>query len=199
MLNRNKERGILLIILANMFFSVFYYMTYKSIMIDNLYYLPVISFIILIQYLVFRINRNRIKNKEILDKYYYKFLLISTVTLMIIQFVLLYNFFNTKIDSYKIISLVISYMIIYIGNIMPQFKQNSIIGIRTKKTLSNEKVWKEANVVGGITLVITGGILFILSLLLSGKSLIIILLISIIIWSFINDIYISIYCKKNKI
>ena len=107
--------------------------------------------------------------------------------------------FHHEIDSYKVASLIISYMLIYIGNIMPQIKQNYIIGVRTKKALNNEYVWRKSNIVGGITLVITGVLLFVISLVLSGKCLILILLASVILWSVFNDFYINIYCKKNKI
>lgn len=199
MLNKNKERGILFIILANIVFATLYYIANKSTSLDNLYSIPTIAVIILVQYIIFRISASKVKNAQSIEKYYYKVLISSIMVLIAIQFIILYSYFNAKIDSYKVVSLIISYMLIYIGNIMPQIKQNYIIGVRTKKALNNEYVWRKSNIVGGITLVITGVLLFVISLVLSGKCLILILLASVILWSVFNDFYINIYCKKNKI
>lgn len=46
---------------------------------------------------------------------------------------------------------------------------------------------------------ITGIILFVVSLVLSGKILILTLLVVLIIWSLINDIYSNHYCRSNRI
>jgi len=197
-LNKNKERGLLFIVLANIIFAFLYYFFSKENAIDKLYVIPVISVTILVVYIIFRIYSDKYKEIVKVEKYYYKVIISTIIVLLTIQFVLLYNHFNVGIDPYKIVSLAISYMLIYIGNIMPQIKQNSIIGVRTKKALNNETVWKLANRIGGISLVIVGVILFIVSLVFRGKILIVILLAGIVVWSIINDIYIGFYCKRNK-
>ncbi|NLZ34881.1 MAG: SdpI family protein [Clostridiales bacterium] len=198
-MDKNKNRGILFIILANIVFAVSYYIANKNSSTSNLYATLIIAVSILIQYVIFRTYAGKAKDMAAIEKYYYKVLISSTIVLMTIQFVLLYSYFNAKIDSYKIVSIIISYMLIYIGNIMPQIKQNFIIGVRTKKALSNEKVWRKANTIGGISLVIVGTILFIICLFMRGKYLIVLLLVGVVLWSIINDFYISVYCKKNKI
>ena len=175
MLNKNKERGILFIILANLVFATSYYIANKSTSLDNLYSIPTIAVIILVQYIIFRISASKVKNAQSIEKYYYKVLISSIMVLIAIQFIILYSYFNAKIDSYKVVSLIISYMLIYIGNIMPQIKQNYIIGVRTKKSQNIEYVWRKSNIVGGKTLVITGVLLFVISLVISGKCLILIL------------------------
>lgn len=189
MIISNKEKGLLFIIVANIVFTIFYYAGMKNDSSANLMCIPVIALVVLAQFIIFVIGRKMFENKKLQVKYYDKFLFITTITLLIIEFVIIFNLYSSKIDSYKIVSLLISYMIIYIGNIMPQIKQNSIIGIRTKKTLSDPDVWKKVNRTGGITLVIAGVILFIICLILSGKKLIIITLFGIIAWSILNDIY----------
>ena len=52
MLNKNKERGILFIILANIVFATSYYIANKSASLDNLYSIPTIAVIILVHYMV---------------------------------------------------------------------------------------------------------------------------------------------------
>lgn len=198
-MNKNKDRGLLFIILADIIFAFLYYVANKNSWIDKLYIIPAISVAILVVYMIFRLYASKSKDIMVIQKQYYKVLVITIMVLIIIQFVVLYSYFNVGIDSYKIVSVVISYMLIYIGNIMPQIKQNSIIGVRTKKTLNNENVWREANRVGGISLVIVGTILFVVSLVMNGRLLILILLVGVVVWSLINDIYISSYCKKNNI
>lgn len=199
MMNKNKDRGLIFIILGNIIFTLLYYYINRADSLDKLYVIPIISIVILFQYIIFRSFSNKLKNIDIIKKYYYKVLISSTALLIFIQFTLLYNYFDTEVDSYKIISLAISYMLIYIGNIMPQIKQNSIIGVRTKRALNDEMVWKSANRVGGISLVIVGVILFIVSLIMKGKLLIVVLLIGIVIWSLINDIYLRWYFKRKNI
>lgn len=198
-MNKNKDRGLLFIILADIIFAFLYYVANKNSWIDKLYIIPAISVAILVVYMIFRLYASKSKDIMVIQKQYYKVLVSTIMVLIIIQFVVLYSYFNVGIDSYKIVSVVISYMLIYIGNIMPQIKQNSIIGVRTKKTLNNENVWREANRVGGISLVIVGTILFVVSLVMNGRLLILILLVGVVVWSLINDIYISSYCKKNNI
>lgn len=135
-MNKNKDRALLIIILTNIIFTFIYYIVNRNSSVDKLYVIPVISIAVLIEYIVFKTCALREKEFNNIEKYYFKTLIISVTVLIVIQYILLYSYFNAGIDSYKLVSLLISYMLIYIGNIMPQMKQNSIIGIRTKKSFN---------------------------------------------------------------
>ena len=60
------------------------------------------------------------------------------------------------VDFYKIIFILMGVMLIMIGSIMPRFKINSIIGLRTTWSMKNEKAWSLSQRFGGISLMITG-------------------------------------------
>jgi len=53
-LDKNKNRGILFIILANIVFAVSYYIANKNSSTSNLYATLIIAVSILIQYVIFR-------------------------------------------------------------------------------------------------------------------------------------------------
>jgi uncharacterized membrane protein len=65
----------------------------------------------------------------------------------------------------KIVLALTGIMFIVIGNYMPKIKQNSDIGVRTPWTLKNPVVWQKSQRFGGL-LLMTAGVLFILSFLL---------------------------------
>lgn len=60
------------------------------------------------------------------------------------------------VDFYKVIFILMGVMLIMIGSIMPRFKINSIIGLRTTWSMKNEKAWSLSQRFGGISLMITG-------------------------------------------
>ncbi len=72
-------------------------------------------------------------------------------------------------------------ILILTGNLMPKFKQNSVIGARTKWTLKSEVVWTKANRACGRMFVAMGFILAIInafSVEIAGISMIVMLLLS---------------------
>lgn len=64
----------------------------------------------------------------------------------------------------------IGILFIGIGNILPRFRSNFFVGIKTPWTLSSETVWKKTHRVGGYYFMISG-ILFILAGFLAYSSL----------------------------
>ena len=43
-----------------------------------------------------------------------------------------------------------------LGNVMPKLKRNSLMGLRTKWSLSSDEAWRKSQRFGGITLAVTG-------------------------------------------
>ena len=77
----------------------------------------------------------------------------------------------------KLVVIIIGIFLIVISNIMPKVKRNSILGFRTKQTMKNEDIWKKCQRFSGLTGVIAGFIIVVISFLLDNTTLIIALLI----------------------
>lgn len=55
-----------------------------------------------------------------------------------------------------ILTILMSCLYIVLGNYLPKTKRNSILGLRTRHTLSDDLVWQKSNRVCGIAMIITG-------------------------------------------
>ncbi len=79
------------------------------------------------------------------------------------------------------VNIALAIILILTGNIMPKFKQNAVIGARTKWTLKSEVVWVKTNRACGRMFVVMGFILAIInafSVEIAGISIIVMLLLS---------------------
>ena len=77
----------------------------------------------------------------------------------------------------QIAFIIIGIFLIVISNIMPKVKRNSILGFRTKQTMKNDEIWKKCQRCSGITGVIAGCIIVVISFLFDNTALIITVLI----------------------
>ena len=77
----------------------------------------------------------------------------------------------------QIAFIIIGIFLIVINNIMPKVKRNSILGFRTKQTMKNDEIWKKCQRFSGLTGVIAGFIIVVISFLLNNTTLIIAVLI----------------------
>lgn len=98
-----------------------------------------------------------------------------------------------NIDISQLIFIITGVSICLMGNILPKCKMNSIVGLRTKWSMKNEKAWSLSQRYGGILFVLGGISLIIINLFLKGISSIVfsmaiffIILISCIIISYIS-------------
>ena len=85
----------------------------------------------------------------------------GTVVLTLLVIFLATGAYNLgyPIDMGIIIPFVIGIMMILLGRLLGNIRGNWFIGFRTPWTLSNEKVWKKTNRLGGFMLVIFGALL----------------------------------------
>lgn len=111
--------------------------------------------------------------------YYDSFCVFMQVFLLLMLGIILSeSFYPGNISVGKIITIIISVMFLFLGNIMPKIKSNFYMGLRTPWTLCDEEIWRKAHRLGGKTMFAAG----ILSLLLgwplagNGTGLIIIVL-----------------------
>lgn len=73
-------------------------------------------------------------------------------------------------DFYKISSVLIGIFITVIGNVVPKFKRNSLIGVRTKWSLEDDENWSATNRFGGGLLMIGGLLIITEGLILGGPA-----------------------------
>ena len=77
----------------------------------------------------------------------------------------------------QIAFIIIGIFLIVISNILPKVKRNSILGFRTKQTMKNDEIWEKCQRCSGITGVIAGCIIVVISFLFDNTALIIAVLI----------------------
>ena len=77
----------------------------------------------------------------------------------------------------QIAFIIIGIFLIVINNLMPKVKRNSILGFRTKQTMKNDEIWKKCQRFSGLTGVMVGFIIIVISFLFDNTTLIIAVLI----------------------
>ena len=77
----------------------------------------------------------------------------------------------------QIVFIIMGIFLIVISNILPKVKRNSILGFRTKQTMKNDEIWEKCQRCSGITGMIAGCIIVVISFLFDNTALIITVLI----------------------
>ncbi|MDO5291990.1 MAG: DUF1648 domain-containing protein [bacterium] len=72
------------------------------------------------------------------------------------------------IDSYIVTNMVAGLFMIFIGNVLPKSKNNSVAGVRTMWSQYNDQTWAESNRFGGVASVVTGVLIVIETLMFGG-------------------------------
>lgn len=74
-------------------------------------------------------------------------------------------------EYHQILFFFIGIILIFIGNLMPKLKKNSVIGFRTENSLKNDEIWKKCQQISGITIMISGALISIFSLMFHNVTL----------------------------
>ena len=77
----------------------------------------------------------------------------------------------------QIVFIIMGIFLIVISNILPKVKRNSILGFRTKQTMKNEEIWEKCQRFSGLTGIIAGFVIVVISFLFNNTTLIIAVLI----------------------
>ncbi|GFI22573.1 immunity protein SdpI [Lachnospiraceae bacterium] len=72
------------------------------------------------------------------------------------------------IDLEQFVFAMLGIVLIIIGNILPKIKMNSVTGLRTRWSMKNEVTWKKSQFFGGVSFLITGFIIVIISFITKG-------------------------------
>lgn len=96
------------------------------------------------------------------EGYYYYIHFAVSLIMLFAQIYTIANVLEWNINLSFFLPLVLGGLFIFLGNMMPKFKHNYFVGIRTSWTLASEKVWYLTHRFAGKVYVI-GGVLVLLS------------------------------------
>lgn len=129
--------------------------------------------------------------------------LVFLVLFNVIDYYLLYVYLNRvinlskmPIDLMSFLTILFGMVFIFIGNIVPKTRKNSLIGFRTPWTMKNEVTWKKCQLFGGITMMIAGALLIVGGTLIFKGNTAIIFLLSVIFVMVIADVVYSYFIMR---
>ncbi len=164
------------------------------------YELLILPAVILAIGIVFMFIARRLKTKEGNGNNNYNvFITASLIILAIfnvltyftlyIAFIGLQDLDASKVDLFSLITLLFGFAFIVIGNVMPKVKMNSILGLRTKWSMSSEEAWKKSQHFSGYSAIITGLIMIVLSFVLNGSVCIFAMLMLLLVMVIVDTVY----------
>lgn len=121
---------------------------------------------------------------------------ILTYYILYIAFTQVQDLDSPKIDMLSLLTFTFGIVFIIIGNVVPKTKMNHFLGLRTKWSMSSEEAWKKSQRFGGYTMIITGLITIILSLVLNGSASLFAMIITLIAMAIVDAAYSYFTSKK---
>lgn len=116
----------------------------------------------LLMYAVPKIDPKR-KNYQKFEGVYEGFIIVLMLFLdVLVAATVVESFYPGKLSIPGVICTMLGLLFVFIGNVMPKFKQNFFMGIKTPWTLSDSQVWNKTHRVAGF-IWFFGGILCIIS------------------------------------
>ncbi len=97
-------------------------------------------------------------------------IMFNTFFVLVIGAVLMESINPGTMNMGRIIPIMVGFLFIFLGNMMPKFKSNFFMGIKTPWTLSSEEVWNKTHRFAGGLWVI-GGILIALTSFTMGSTI----------------------------
>lgn len=98
---------------------------------------------------------------------------LMTVYFLYADFRQVSNLSDMPVDITGLVFCYLGAVIILCGILMPGLKRNSMIGLRTKWSMKNEVTWKKSQKFGGISFIIAGVCIIIVSLQTKGTACVI--------------------------
>lgn len=81
------------------------------------------------------------------------------------------SFADPGVAFVRIINVAMGLMLIPLGNIMPKVKRNGVFGLRTKWSMANDTCWNLCQRMGGLSLMLTGVLIVVGTLLIPDPAL----------------------------
>lgn len=108
------------------------------------------------------------------------------------------NLESVAVEPTQMIFGILGVIMLIVGNIMPKAKKNSIIGVRTPWSLKNEITWKRSQRFGGISFIVSGVIVLIVSFTAEPNTCMMVSLTLLLIDALINVLFSYQVAKKNQ-
>jgi len=110
---------------------------------------------------------------EKFENYYYNIHFVIALLMLGVQLLTIFYVFGYDLNLARIMPVAMGLLFIILGNMMPKFKHNYFVGIKTSWTLASEKVWYHTHRFAGKVWVV-GGIIMTLSAILPIEMIIVI-------------------------
>jgi len=102
-------------------------------------------------------------------------------------------------NIFKLTFIILGVLLVFIGNKMPKIRQNRVIGLRTKWSLTSETVWQKSNRFAGISCVVCGLLMIIISTIIAAPfTLLIANSVLIALWAIVSCVASYIYYKNEQ-
>ena len=120
----------------------------------------------------------------------------SLLIFNIISGVMIYSFLSkseklsfASFELEQALFFLVGIIFIVIGNVMPKLKKNGVLGFRTNHSMKNDEIWKKCQRISGITIMITGTLISIFSLIFHNIILYVLIAIVILLGLAVDLIY----------
>ena len=164
------------------------------------YELLILPFIIMFLGIIFLLIANHLDKKEKDGSNNYNILVTTGICILAMFNVLTYftlyiafagvqDLSAAPIDILSITAFMLGIFLVIIGNIIPKAKMNSMLGLRTKWSMSSEEAWRKSQRFGGYTAIISGVLIIVESLIFSEMTAIYVLLGIIVIMAIVDTVY----------
>lgn len=138
----------------------------------NLWINASMSVIFAILFPILRRIDPRGKNYDKFGKYYDEFQIFMMLFFIAITSIMVSESINPgEINVEKVIVILVGVLFTIIGNMMPKFKNNFFVGIKTPWTISSENVWNKTHRIGGIMWFFGGLLIIGAGILLKGTAI----------------------------
>lgn len=164
------------------------------------YELLILPFVIMLLGIVFLLIANHLDKKEKDGNNNYNILITAGICILailnVVTYFILYiavidaqNLSAVSVDILSVITMLFGVMMIVVGNIMPKAKLNSMLGLRTKWSMSSEEAWKKSQRFSGYSAIICGVLIIVESFIFSDITAVFVMLGIIILMAVVDTVY----------
>lgn len=121
---------------------------------------------------------------------------VLTYFTLYIAFIGIQDLDASSVNMFSLITLLFGFALVIIGNVMPKVRINSMLGLRTKWSMSSEEAWKKSQRFGGYSAIITGLLMIIMSFVLKGSASIFAMVMLLVAMGIVDTVY-SYIASKN--
>lgn len=114
---------------------------------------------------------------------------VMTYYILYISFMGFQDLEPVQIDFFSLMAFLIGVVVIIVGNVVPKVKMNSLLGLRTKWSMSSEEAWKKSQRFSGYSAIVTGLIMIVLSFVLNGSTSLFVSVLLLLVMGIVDTVY----------